>query len=325
MGACSMVLFDLREKLVNMNAGSFTGAAYLQPLGEPSPTLSVANDGGIKTVQVTKRAIREDGVSILIYSLAKDIGLQAGDRLTITGRVAAGAPADNWGIVLRRGSLDWKQLAQQIAPQGLFSLTYLLEDTDLDTVIWIHTNHWGENPPTMDFCIDSILITRWQEKRTKADTRTQIYSLTTDARIQESEDGAIMTLGDSAYLQQSGNASISIAKGEKGNVLYISNRVNDWDGLDVRLNPMGLEPGNKYRLNITGHMDGIAPQGTLIMLQGVPVYSWEGCQRVDENNAFSLNHFLSQTELEAWTAIRITTNRIGANISFFVDSIEFGF
>jgi len=324
MGALSMVLFDLREKLVKMNAGSFTGDAFLQPLGEPSPTLFVADDGGVKTVQVTNRATREDGVAILISSLAKDIGLQVGDRITVTGRVAAGAPADHWGIILRRGSLDWKQLAQQIAPQGLFSLTYLLDEADLDTVIWVHTNHWGETPPTMDFCIDSILITRWRDRRAKtADTRARVYSLATDTAIQTLEEGTDITTTKSAFLQQSGNAAITVVKAAEGNALHVSNRVNDWDGLDIRL--LSLEPGNKYRLKITGRIDGDAPRGMLIMLQGIPVYSWEGCQRIDENKTFALSHTFSQSELETWTAVRLATNRKGTTVPFFIDTIELGF
>ncbi|MCL2398920.1 MAG: hypothetical protein FWC91_04130 [Defluviitaleaceae bacterium] len=323
-----MILFNFREELEKMKNGPFEGSAYIQPLGMPSPTIAVVDDDDVKAIKVSQRTTREDGVAILISSLTKHCDLQAGDRLTITGRVGSGAPDSSWGMVLRRGSPDWKQLTHQITPMGLFSLTHLLEAVDLDVVFWLQTNHWGETSPTMDFFIDSILITRMQTKII-ADERDIIYTLSNDDFFQSFNEKIVITLAEKdeinnneMCLRRSGNPVITVCKGNNENIIHISRRTQNWDGLDIMLQPFELLQGNKYQLQVTGRIDGSAPPKSVIMLQGVPTYTWEHLIEVKSNDSFILKHNISPDDLEKWIAIRIATNIPGTDMSFFIDSIE---
>jgi len=147
-----MILFDLRKELKK-------STEYLIPLN--ASTLTLAEEDAVQFIKVSNRHANQDGASLLISPLTATYHLKPGDRLTITGGIAENHPEDNWAIEIRRGTIDWKQLSQQITPVGFYSMTYLLEDTDLQSTIWIQTNHWGSTEPTMDFFIDSILITRF--------------------------------------------------------------------------------------------------------------------------------------------------------------------
>ena len=327
-----MVLFDFRKKLETMKSGPFEGSEYIQPLGIPPPVITVVDDNGIKAIRVSKRTAREDGVAIPISTLTKYSGLQTGDRLTITGRVGSGAPDSHWGMVLRRGSLDWKQLTHQITPVGLFSLTHLLESVDLDVTFWLQSNHWGEVSPTMDFFIDSILITRMQT-RTVIDERDIVYTMANDNFVQSFAEKDIIILAekDKPYnkmsneescLRRSGSPVLTIYKGSNGNSIHISKRTNNWDGLDIMLQPLELLQGNKYNLQVTGCIDGFAPPEAIIMLQGIPVYTWEHLVEVKSNDFFVLKHNISPSDLEKWIAIRVATNTKGIDMAFFIDSIE---
>jgi hypothetical protein len=88
--------------------------------------------------------------------------------------------------------------------------------------------------------------------------------------------------------------------------------------------PMDLLPGNVYHVRVSGRIDGTAPAGASMMLQGLPAHAWTDNTSVSSNESFVLNHTLTAGQLETWNAIRITTNGAGASMSFYVHTIEFG-
>ncbi|MCL2457130.1 MAG: hypothetical protein FWD19_06250, partial [Defluviitaleaceae bacterium] len=250
--------------------------------------------------------------------------LKPGDRITVTGRVPRESPAGSWGVALiieesasRRA--EECQLAQVSSPKSLFSLSYILCKEDLKSLITIQTTRWGATNPTMDLYIDSILISREEKfEKISEDPREIIFSFSSDENFQNDAD-----ITDSSVVTVSGTPKMKIfaPAGEKKS-LQISGRTKDWDGVDVHLDQLKLVAGNKYKISARGKIDGTAPEGTVMTLQGLPSYSWRGSQGVSDGGKFSLCHTLSRTEVSQWTTCRITTNSIGATASFFIFEIE---
>jgi hypothetical protein len=58
------------------------------------------------------------------------------------------------------------------------------------------------------------------------------------------------------------------------------------------------------------------------MIQGIPNYDWRCITPIKKDLEFTLEHTMSRSEVEKWTSIRVTTNSIGAAVSFYVYSLE---
>ena len=327
-----MVMFDLRKDLEPLNEGEFTGTDYLKPLRKEAVYLELLNDNGLKTIKASRRESREDGLIINLPQITKDFDLRPNDRITVTGRISSIAPKDDWGMELMRGSSDWwGQLAQQITPVGIYSMSYLLEDIDLEHEMWVCSNHWGNEEPTMDFTVDSILVFRPPSK-IEDDSRKVLYSMMSDKFIQAQAENTIIPLAEGnrddspeePLLRKSGNPVIIARKCELGTAIYVEKRKNDWDGVDIRLDPLGLKKGNKYYVEVTGKVFGESAPGAAMTLQGVPTYTWADMVEVGDDSDFVLTHVLTQSNLEAWTAWRVTTNNAGIKLGFMIDSIEVG-
>ncbi|MCL1997542.1 MAG: hypothetical protein FWG65_02110 [Turicibacter sp.] len=323
-----MIVFDLRRALDEVPEGIFHGTDILKSLGEPK--LTIINDRGVKTIRVSNRKTRENGIMISLPEMAKHYNLKANDRITVTGRIGIDAPDSNWGMEIMRGSADWYgQLAQQITPDRLFSMSYILEEGDLGHSLWVCSNHWGDDEPTMDFSVDSILVFR-AAKYVEKDIRPILYKLSDDEYIQKFDDGMEIPLEErdsqkqnvGVYLRRSGTPVCFALKTERGNSISIKNRFNDWDGIDILLRPLKLKPGNQYKITIRGKIEGFVPSGATLILQGIPAYAWVDVLGVQSNESFELSCTLSQSNLEAWTACRIATNGIGGSLHIVLESIE---
>jgi endo-1,4-beta-xylanase len=123
-------------------------------------------------------------------------------------------------------------------------------------------------------------------------------------------------------LLKSGTPIIKIFDLADSKAIYVSERVKDWDGVDINMRRLKLLAGNKYQVTVTGCIDGLTPDETLITLQGIPGYSWRDMKYVGDSQAFTLRHILSQSEVDQWDLVRITTNATGATVPFYIYSIE---
>jgi hypothetical protein len=311
------ILFDLQQEIEKLELGA---SEFIVPVGNTLPTLAIRAVDGVKTIIARNRCDYVSGIGIPLNALPK---LKQGDRITVTGRVPRESPAGSWGVALiteetasRRS--EECQLVQVVSPKSLFSLSYILCKEDLKSLITVQTTRWGAINPTMDLYIDSILISREEKtEEIKKDSRKIIFSFDKDNDLQHGVD-----ISASSVLSASGtpNVKILLREGEKS--LHISGRTKDWDGVDIDFEQLKLVAGNKYQISVKGKIDGYAPEGSMIMLQGLPSYSWRNSQNVSKNKSFSLRHVLSRTEVAQWTACRVTTNLVGASASFFIFEIE---
>jgi hypothetical protein len=176
----------------------------------------------------------------------------------------------------------------------------------------------------MDFNVDNVFVSRnVSESNILADTRGIVYSMENDWRIRDYgiKPDIPQKLSGTEFLQGAGNPKISIIKRGKTNVLHVGNRFRDFDAVDVVLGSLNLLKGNKYQVTATGRIDGNPPEGSLMLMQSTPGYSWLASKFVSKNDEFTLTYTLTPSGIEKWTSIRISSNVIGAHISFFIYSI----
>jgi len=313
------ILYDFRKEFEAIPVGQFhckgpisTRADAVRMFAE----IELIED--VKTIRIPNRTARESGIDI---QLADVEDLQAGDRITITGRVyEPQAYGRSWCIALLIPGGN--QITQAVAPDSIFYLSHILEEADLTTTFAIHTIGWGALQPLMDFYIDNVLIIRKEEDdEIETDTRTVVYSLVEDAGIQWDGDDTDV-FSNTLLLLLSGMPSVSALKCGNEKALHIGNRVNDFDGIDINLGRLKLRPGNQYKVTITGRMGDDVPAATSIMFQGLPGYTWKCQTPVSANEEFTLIHNFSQSDIEKWSFLRITTNSPGASASFCIYGID---
>lgn len=311
-----MVLYDLQNALANIETGALVHSGCIKPFGSTPPTVMIENTNGGKRLKITGRRVREDGISLLLPEIQ---GLHPGDRLTITGHVGEGAPNTNdWGLCLRSPRGEFNQLTQVIAPQGLFTLSYVIDKTDFGYPLYVHANTWGGAKIDMDFYIDNMTISRADNIHARADTRQLIYSMETDGYMSSYRSGDILMADPDSPLSPSGACTCIVRRG----AITVSGRKNDWDGLDIKLDTLGLMPGNSYNIHVVGRVEGAAPPETQIMLQIIPGYAWRDNHIIYSQQDFTLGHTLTLMELETADTLRITTNSVGAAVDFTIYSVE---
>jgi hypothetical protein len=318
------VLFDLQHELDFLNLNT---SELIVPIGNIPPALTMSVVDDVKTILVKDREEQIAGLGVALKELPN---LREGDRITVTGRVPRESPMGSWGVALVTEETETRlaeecQLAQSTSPKSLFSLSHILNAADLQSLIMVQTTRWGAINPVMDLYVDSILISRNKDALVDEDARNIVYSFDTDENLQP---GGGVSANDSEnnlrsdFLAQSGNPDIKIFLHEEEKAIYISERNKDWDGVDINMERLNLVRGNKYQITVTGRMDGIVPEDSIITLQGIPGYSWRNNQNMESNQNFTLTHILSHAEVDQWTTVRITTNSAGATVPFYIYSIE---
>ncbi|MCL2198855.1 MAG: hypothetical protein FWB80_08020 [Defluviitaleaceae bacterium] len=313
------ILYDFQENFKDIEAGDFETNEIVTSRNEF--TMALLNDiEDVKSLLLTKRTRRESGVLI---HLKKIPNLQPGDRIIITGRVSGGDsnPRNGWSVALL-STIDG-HITQHIAPSSVFSLSHMLEEKELDQTMVVHTIGWGASQPLMDFCIDGILITRNDRAANpNEDTRTSLYSTSDDPQLKWISTNDVQSFGDTLILVRSGSPNVRMFKRKGVNAFHVGVRVNDWDGVDIRLSHLKLLSGNKYKITVHGKIDGDAPPKSVIMLQGIPSYTWCSSKDITPDMSFTLEHILTRSQVEGWTSARITTNTPGAKTSFYIYSID---
>lgn len=319
-----LVIYDLQKDLTHIDSGEFSNAGPVLAREKYSTRAKVELIEDIKTICVYNRDVVQTGIDIKLSEIP---GIMPGDRITVTGRVCPKEPIGNkhWAVALIIvEAFPEGQLTQHPAPESVFSVSHILEKEQLDLTMAVHTVIWGTFQPLMDMYIDSVLITRRDmSSEGETDTRRIIYEFDgePDSKVMGSDQAA--SLGRNApYVYCSGYPDVRVFRRGDTTALHVGNRFNDWDGLDINIARMELRPGSQYQITIKGRIDGDAPAGSSIMVQGIPGYAWRSNTAVFDNEEFTLTYIMSRTEVERWGTIRITTNTTGASVSFYVYGIE---
>ncbi|MBP3951601.1 endo-1,4-beta-xylanase [Bacillus suaedae] len=110
---------------------------------------------------------------------------------------------------------------------------------------------------------------------------------------------------------------------EDGKALYVSNRTNNWDSVDIKFDDVGMENSKTYTITIRGYVaDSVSvPEGAQALLQNID--SYDGLY-VNTNyvagEAFTLTgQYTVDTSKDS--ALRIQSNTEGAAVPFYIGDI----
>ncbi|WP_297987219.1 endo-1,4-beta-xylanase, partial [uncultured Anoxybacillus sp.] len=135
------------------------------------------------------------------------------------------------------------------------------------------------------------------------------------------------TFSEQGNYVQSGGATLTLVENklftgnEDGTALYISNRSNNWDGVDFYFSELGLQDGKTYTINITGYVDEseVVPSGAQVYLQTVDkTYGWLASADLKNGESFTINTTFTLDMSKGDTRLRIQSNDNGKTVSFYV-------
>ena len=148
----------------------------------------------------------------------------------------------------------------------------------------------------------------------------------------EAEDAVVVYhetfAGGPGQTVQSGGPSIQPVTGkvfagnEDGAALYISNRQNNWDGIDIPFAAAGLQNGKTYTITVRGYVDeGVdIPAGAQAWLQNVDSYGWIAGSDFVAGQPFTLTgQYTVDTGKDR--AIRVQSSEEGKTVPFYVGDI----
>ncbi|SFL71418.1 endo-1,4-beta-xylanase [Gracilibacillus orientalis] len=128
---------------------------------------------------------------------------------------------------------------------------------------------------------------------------------------------------------QAGNAQLDpvseiVFEGnEDGNAIHVSERSNNWDGVNLPFSNVGMEDGKTYTITITGYVDDnvTIPEGSQALLQNVDSYNGlYAAAELVEGQSFTLSGEYTVNTSED-NALRIQSNDDGQTIPFYIGGI----
>ncbi|OPX44078.1 endo-1,4-beta-xylanase A precursor [Ruminiclostridium hungatei] len=266
------------------------------------------NDDG-KAMYVSGRTNNWDGVDIKFA----DVGMTNGKTYTI--KVTGYVDTDE---TIPSGAQAWIQAIDSYAMVSsadfeageAFTLTgtYTV-DTSKDTALRIESdNSVGKN---VSFYIGDILIET--DKETETVTQELYHEDFADENMKVTKAGnASLTLVDKAF---TGN--------DDGKAMYVSGRINNWDGVDIKFTDVGMVNGKTYTIKVTGYVDTdeTIPSGAQAWIQAVDSYTMVSSADFEAGEAFTLTGTYT-VDTSKDTALRIESdNSVGKNVSFYIGDI----
>ena len=312
---------------------NLAGAANLDLNGVT--TVNVRSYSGTNYLHVVDRAAGSHGVEVVTDGLAVEVG----DVVRVTGRLGADVPT-GWFVMhfnFVNDASGWNERASTggLSANEVFTLEHTLSAADVAILnaaggaIRVGSNHNNDaNLPIMDFFIHTIYIGRLLPAVTfeppppaTIGVGDAVYSLAAHEEVQNMATGD--TFENAAPLQRAGSPTFEIIPHPTsgGNSILVTDRANNWDGLDINFGPAGMQPYNTYEITVTGRIE-YAPADSQIMLQGMDGHSWQGNHGVATGDTFTLFFEITPDHQSDWHAFRVVGNNEGATMIFIIDDIE---
>ncbi|GAE34451.1 endo-1,4-beta-xylanase [Halalkalibacter akibai] len=267
------------------------------------------NENG-KAVYISNRANNWDGADIDF----SDAGMEDGKTYTITvkGYVDQGVTVpENGQAFLQIPSGSYPLLANVNFVAGKeFTLTGEYKvNKSTDSAVRIQSSNEGATVP---FFVGDILITTEETVETVTDQLVYHETFENGKGVAKEAGGAKLEA-----------VSNEFAGNENGKAVYVSNRVNNWDGADINFSDVGMEAGNTYTITVKGYVDGgvTVPANGQVYLQ-IPSGSYPLLANVDfvAGEAFTLTGEY-KVNASTDTAVRIQSNDDGAKVPFYIGDI----
>ncbi|MCL2456862.1 MAG: copper amine oxidase N-terminal domain-containing protein, partial [Defluviitaleaceae bacterium] len=271
--AAETVVFSLANYI---SAHGLTVGDYLPDISEETG-LSVAGSGRVTVTANNSLFVELDGSDVWrgMDLNIEQLGIQAGDQVTVSIRRPAGVPA-NARIVLRSGKTNYDQPSWAVSPAlnagDVHTFTIGITPAHIVTAIpgaWalndpetIRIRHEQDTNVASDFYVTDIKITRGGTAVSQTPQRPVfeggvIYSFLDDPDAAKMVQGSTFIDSDiSVFAKTSGgNHSITVVPNPYGgNALRFTDRTNEWDGVDFLWRELGLENGT-YDIKVVGNVE----------------------------------------------------------------------
>lgn len=240
-----------------------------------------------------------------------DIGLEHGKTyaITISGYVDEDAEVPEGSQVWLQTVDSYRVLTGVDMEAGkAFKLTCeYTADAESNRALRILSNDTGAQVP---FYVGDILITAIPDAQDETEIYHESFKNGTGVAIQSG--GAVLTHVTDAFFD--GN--------DDGGTLYVSNRVNNWDGADFNFSDIGIENGETYTVTVKGYVASGVTTDAAIWIQLVESdYPVVAGVRVTTGDAFILTgEFTADTG--KYRAIRVNSNDAGKTLPFYIGDIR---
>ncbi|UOQ49858.1 endo-1,4-beta-xylanase [Gracilibacillus caseinilyticus] len=127
---------------------------------------------------------------------------------------------------------------------------------------------------------------------------------------------------------QAGNATLASKSelvydgNEDGKSILISDRTNNWDGVDLPFDNLNMENGKTYTITVKGYIDTdvTVPEGAQAYLQNIDSYDWTVGDDLVAGEPFHLTgQYTVNTSKDS--ALRIQSNDAGATVPFYIGDV----
>lgn len=332
------VVYDMQEDAGISGASvgaAFNSTDHLQNSGG-TPTIATQGDG--KSIYVSGRTGNWQGVDIRL----KSFNFVAGSEYTFTvnGHVDSDVSGLTDPQIIFSNPNAWgpygnyQELPKKQMTTGSFTLEYKVTFTPGDIAALATDPANPDQPPlfrtatnnaaqSVPFYVDNITITK-----AATPPPTVIYDMQEDSVISAAAQDAAFNY--TATIQNSGGTPTIH---DNGKSIYISGRTNDYNGVDIKLNSLGLTADTPYTFSVRGHVDSgvTVPAGSQIVLSNPTAwgpysnFQWI-VNRSLTNGDYTLEHSATFTagEISALTGssyFRVQTSAEGKEVPFYVDNI----
>ncbi|MBM7540237.1 endo-1,4-beta-xylanase [Amphibacillus cookii] len=128
-------------------------------------------------------------------------------------------------------------------------------------------------------------------------------------------------------IEQAGDASLEVvSKAFEGNdndqAVYVSDRLNNWDGFDIKFTDAGMEDGDTYTITVLGFIDEDekVSDDSQVYLQAINSYDWIAGADLRAGYSFTLTGQYTVDRSQD-TAVRIQSNTTAADVPFYIGHI----
>ena len=314
----------------------FVGTGYLQGSGGKGSIVTYSDN---KSIHLSERTSDYNGVDVKLQTLALTAGVEY--TFTVSGHVDNDVTVPSGSKIVVSNPNAWGQftayqwLVNKSLTTGDFELEYktTLSATDIEglasnSYFRVQSSAEGKEVP---FYVDNIIIVQ------APPTVTSVYEMQADAGISEATPDS--AFDSTKNLQNSGGSPTIVTQGD-GKSIYVSERTDNWQGVDIRLKSLGLTTGNEYTFTVSGHVDNdvTVPSNSQIVFSNPNAWgAYNNYQELSKNpliaGNFDLEYKVNFTadniaalaaepaDPNAPPLFRIATNDVAKEIPFYVDSI----
>ena len=294
-GSSSNVIYDMQqdEQLVGSAVEGTTA------LVNSGVKFNVVDNSGAKAIEIFDRTGDYNGVDIKT-SLLKAAG-GTSFNVQVKGRIPSDASVPNDSkMILGESASPYSWLDNVAVKAGdSFTLEYTIDSAKVDTYVAagtnlrVQSNKDSSNAIIDKFIVDSIIITSDGVSTTPTDTPPVLGEVVVAYDLQE-DTGLVnlMTNGGTDYLTKAGGPTLTPISNADGTVaLEISNRVNSYDGIDVKAGALGLTKDADYSVELAGHIpDGVTVPSDAKIALSLASDPYTGFQSVDATTDFTLSY-----------------------------------